>query len=46
MKPVQGSDKSREPSDIPIIIDALLLLDIQIRMSSSGYVNVFEWNRE
>ena len=34
------------PIDIPIIIDAFLLLNIQIRMSSSGYVNVFEWNRE
>ena len=34
--------------NIPIIIDALLLLDIQIRMSSSGYVNVLqrERNRE
>ena len=32
--------------DIPIIIDAFLLLDIQIRMSSSGYINVFQWNRE
>ena len=27
--------------NVPIIITALLLLDIQIRMSSSGYVNVF-----
>ena len=27
-------------------IDASLLLDIQIRMSSSGYVNVFQWNWE
>ena len=32
--------------NIPIIIDALLLFDIQIRMRSSGYVNVFQWNRE
>ena len=32
--------------DIPVIVDALLLLDIQIRMSSSGYVNVLQWNRE
>ena len=29
------------PIDIPVIIDAFLLLDIQIRMSSSGYINVF-----
>ena len=29
-----------------MIIDASLLLDIQIRMSSSGYINVFQWNRE
>ena len=34
------------PIDIPIIIDALLLLDIQVCMSSSGDVNVFQWNRE
>ena len=34
------------PIDIPIIIDAFLLLDIQIRMSSSGYVNVLQWNME
>ena len=34
------------PIDIPIIIDAFLLLDIQICMSSSGYVNVLQWNRE
>ena len=34
------------PIDILIIIDALLLLDIQIRMSSSGYVNVFQWKKE
>ena len=34
------------PIDIPVIIDALLLLDIQIRMSSSGYINEFQWNRE
>ena len=34
------------PIDILIIIDALLLLDIHIRMSSSGDVNVFLWNRE
>ena len=32
--------------NVPIIIDAFLLLNIQIRMSSSGYVNVFQWNRE
>ena len=32
--------------DIPIIIDAFLLFDIQICTSSSGYVNVFQWNRE
>ena len=32
--------------DIPVIIDAFLLLDIQIRMSSSGNVNVLQWNRE
>ena len=46
VKPVQGSDKFRDPSIIPIIIDALLLLDIQIRMNSSGYINVFQLNRE
>ena len=34
------------PIDISIIIDAFLLLDIQIRMRSSGDVNVFQWNRE
>ena len=33
------------PIDIPIIIDAFLLLNIQIRTSSSGYVNVFEWKK-
>ena len=32
--------------DIPIIIDAFLLFDIQIRVRSSGDVNVFQWNRE
>ena len=32
VKLVQGSDKSREPSIIPIIIGAFLLLDIQILM--------------
>ena len=32
--------------NVPIIIKALLLLDIQIRMRSSGYINVFQWNRE
>ena len=30
VKPVQGSDKSRDPSTFPIIIDAFLLRDIQI----------------
>ena len=34
------------PIDVPIIIDAFLLLDIQIRVRSSGYVNVFQWNEE
>ena len=34
------------PIDIPIIIDAFLLLDIQIRMCSSGNVNVLQWNWE
>ena len=29
-----------------MIIDALLLLDIQNRLSNSGNVNVFQWNRE
>ena len=33
------------PIDIPVI-DAFLLLDIQIRMSISGYVHVLKWNRE
>ena len=46
VKPVQGSDKSVDPSIFPIIIDAFLLLDIKIRMCSSGDVNVFQWNRE
>ena len=32
--------------DIPIVIDAALLLNIQIRVRSSGDVNVFQWNRE
>ena len=32
--------------NVPIIINALLLLDIQIRMSSSGDVNVLEWNKK
>ena len=32
--------------NVPIIINALLLLDIQIRMSSYGNVNVLQWNRE
>ena len=32
--------------NVPIIINALLLLNIQIRMSSSGNVNVLQWNRE
>ena len=36
-----ASDKSLRAINVPIIINALLLLDIQIRMSSSGYVNVF-----
>ena len=31
---------------MPIIIDAALLLNIQICMCSSGDVNVFQWNRE
>ena len=34
------------PIDIPIILDAFLLLKIQIRICSSGYVNVLRWNRE
>ena len=34
------------PIDVPIIIDAFLLFDIQICTSSSGYVNVLQWNRE
>ena len=34
------------PIDIPVIIDAFFLLVIQIGMSSSGNVNVFQWNRE
>ena len=42
MKPVQRSVKSL---DLPIIINAHLLLAIQIRTSSSGNdVNVFQWN--
>ena len=45
VQPVQESDKSLDPSIIPIIIDAFLLLDIQLRVSSSGYGNVFQWNR-
>ena len=32
--------------DIPIIIDAAFLHNIQVCMSSSGDVNVFQWNRE
>ena len=32
--------------DFPEIINALLLLDVQIRMSSTGHVNVFQWNKE
>ena len=32
--------------NVPIIINALLLHNIQIRVSSSGYVNVLQWNRE
>ena len=46
MKPVQGSDKSSRAINVPIIINALLLLDIQIRMSSSDSVNVLQRNRE
>ena len=34
------------PIDIPIIIDAFLLHDSQIRMCSSGDINVLQWNRE
>ena len=34
------------PIDIPVIIDAFLLLDIQIRVSCSAYINAFQWNRE
>ena len=32
--------------DVPIVIDAAFLLDIQIRSCSSGYVNIFQWNME
>ena len=32
--------------DIPIVIDAAFLHNIQICYCSSGYVNVFKWNRE
>ena len=42
MKPVQESDKSL----VPIITDAAFLHNIQIRLCSSGDVNVFQWNRE
>ena len=35
-----------DPIDIPIIIDAFLLLNIQIRMRSSGHIDVLQWNRE
>ena len=34
------------PIDYPVVIKALLLLDIQIRMCCSGYVNAFQWSRE
>ena len=34
------------PINVPIIINALLLLDIQICMCTSGDVNVFQWNWE
>ena len=34
------------PIDIPIIIDASLLHDIQVRTCSSGDVNVLQWNKE
>ena len=46
MKPVQQKRQISWTIDIPIIIDALLLLDIQISMSCSGDVNVFQWNRK
>ena len=45
VNPVQGSDKSRDPS-IFQYSSMRFLLDIQIRMSNSGYVNVLQWNRE
>ena len=32
--------------DIPTVVHAAFLFNIQIRMSSSGYVNVFQCNRE
>ena len=46
MKPVQESDKSLDPSIFAIVSDAAFLLIIQVRMSSSGDVSVFQWNRE
>ena len=33
------------PIDIPLIIDASFLLNIQIRSCSYGCVNIFQWNR-
>ena len=46
VKPVQESDQISRSIDIPIIIDAAFLHDIQICSWSSGDVNVFQWNRE
>ena len=33
------------PIDVPIIVDAALLHNIQVRVCSSGDVNIFQWNR-
>ena len=46
VKPVHGSDKSLDPKDVPLIIDAAFLFNIQILACSSGYVNAFQWSRE
>ena len=32
--------------DIPIVVDAAFLQNIQVRMSSSGYINICQWKKE
>ena len=45
MKPVHWTRQISWSIDVPRVIDAFLLLEIQVCMHSSGGVNVFHWKR-